>query len=384
MSDAAQSPAFRVLLPGDPAPWFVQRSTSSERYHFDTVAGRWVVLCFFASAADPTSRAALGAIETCRRVFDDDFACFFGVSIDPADESQRRVVQSLPGVRFFWDFDCRASAAYGVVPIEHRPGARVEALRKWVILDPMLRVHRILPIAGADGGSAALAAALARLPPVERFAGSEAAAPVLVLPGVFDDAFCRRLVSLYETHGGEDSGFMRERDGKTVAVTDHGHKRRTDYLIREQDAIDTARQLVRRRIVPEIRKVHQFEVTRMERFIVGCYDAETSGHFRPHRDNTTKGTAHRRFAVSIGLNEDYEGGELVFPEFGPRRYRSTTGLAIVFSCSMLHTVRPVTAGRRFVFLPFLYDDAAARLREANNAFLDPSVGQYHADGAKRD
>ncbi len=382
MSEITSDAAYRLLLPGDPAPWFVQRSTSSQRYHFDTAAGRWIVLCFFATASDPSSRAALGAVAACRRIFDDDFACFFGVSLDPADEAQQRVAQSLPGVRFFWDFDGTVSTAYGVVPMGRSPGGRIDAVRKWVILDPALRVHRILPISGEDGGAAALAAALAGLPPVERYAGADVAAPVLVLPGVFDPAFCARLVALYDAHGGEDSGFMRERDGKTVAVMDYGHKRRSDHLIQDQEAIDVARRLVRRRIVPEIRKAHQFEVTRMERFIVGCYTAETSGHFRPHRDNTTKGTAHRRFAVSVGLNEDYEGGELVFPEFGPRRYRSTTGLAIVFSCSLLHMVRPVTAGRRFVFLPFLYDDAAARLREANNAFLDPALGQYHADGAK--
>jgi peroxiredoxin/predicted 2-oxoglutarate/Fe(II)-dependent dioxygenase YbiX len=382
MPDPKPNGGYRLLLPGDPAPWFVQRSTSGARYHFDTAAGRWIVLCFFASAADPASHAALAAVAACRRFFDDSFACFFGVSLDPADEAGQRVAQSLPGIRFFWDFDASVSAAYGVVRDDHLPGTRVDAVRKWVILDPMLRVHRVLPFAGADGGGAALAAALAELPPVESFVGSEVAAPVLVLPGVFDRAFCARLVALYDAHGGEDSGFMRERDGKTVAVTDYGHKRRSDYLIQEQDAVDIARQLVRRRIVPEIRKAHQFEVTRMERFIVGCYEAETSGHFRPHRDNTTKGTAHRRFAVSIGLNDDYEGGELVFPEFGPRRYRSTTGLAIVFSCSLLHMVRPVTAGRRFVFLPFLYDDAAARLREANNAYLDPALGQYQADTTK--
>jgi predicted 2-oxoglutarate/Fe(II)-dependent dioxygenase YbiX len=38
---------------------------------------------------------------------------------------------------------------------------------------------------------------------------------------------------------------------------------------------------------------------------------------------------------------------------------------------MLHAVSPVTKGRRFAFLPFLYDDAAARLREANH----PSLGE---------
>ena len=44
------------LQPGDPAPWFVQRSTSAERYHFDTAAGRWIVMCFLATAGDAAGR----------------------------------------------------------------------------------------------------------------------------------------------------------------------------------------------------------------------------------------------------------------------------------------------------------------------------------------
>lgn len=42
---------------------------------------------------------------------------------------------------------------------------------------------------------------------------------------------------------------------------------------------------------------------------------------------------------------------------------------MVFSCSLLHTVTPVTRGSRYAFLPFLYDEAAAKIREANAAFL---------------
>jgi len=43
---------------------------------------------------------------------------------------------------------------------------------------------------------------------------------------------------------------------------------------------------------------------------------------------------------------------------------------VVFSCSLLHEVVPMIRGRRFAFLPFLYDDAAAELRDANLKFLD--------------
>ncbi len=117
----------------------------------------------------------------------------------------------------------------------------------------------------------------------------------------------------------------------------------------------------------------------MERYLIGCYEEESGGHFRPHRDNTTRGTAHRRFAVTINLNAgDYDGGDLCFPEFGARSYNPPTGGAAVFSCSLLHEAKPVTRGRRYAFLPFLYDDEAARIREANNVHLGEGVGRYNA------
>ena len=54
---------------------------------------------------------------------------------------------------------------------------------------------------------------------------------------------------------------------------------------------------------------------------------------------------------------------------------------MVFSCSLLHEARPVTSGRRYAFLPFLYDEAAARVRLANNAHLGDGVGAYRPDEA---
>ena len=42
---------------------------------------------------------------------------------------------------------------------------------------------------------------------------------------------------------------------------------------------------------------------------------------------------------------------------------------IVFSCSILHEVTPMLAGRRYCCLPFLYDEPAAELRRRNATFL---------------
>jgi hypothetical protein len=63
------------------------------------------VLCFFGSAGDPASRAVLDQVLAHRDLFDDAQASFFGVSLDPKDEADGRVAESMPGLRYFWDFD---------------------------------------------------------------------------------------------------------------------------------------------------------------------------------------------------------------------------------------------------------------------------------------
>ncbi len=65
------------------------------------------------------------------------------------------------------------------------------------------------------------------------------------------------------------------------------------------------------------------------------------------------------FALTLNLNDDYTGGELRFPEYGSQLYRPDPGAALIFSCSHLHEVRDVTAGRRFVLLSFLSGEPSA-------------------------
>jgi len=164
---------------------------------------------------------------------------------------------------------------------------------------------------------------------------------------------------------------------QTVALLDDRHKRRRDYEITDPAIHEAMRQRIRLRLIPEVAKAFQFQATRIERYIVACYDSADRGFFRPHRDNTTKGTAHRRFAITINLNaEEYDGGDLRFPEFGRRTYRAPTGGAVIFSCSLLHEALPVTRGRRFATVPFLYDEAAAALRQANNPHLGEGLQVY--------
>jgi predicted 2-oxoglutarate/Fe(II)-dependent dioxygenase YbiX len=149
-----------------------------------------------------------------------------------------------------------------------------------------------------------------------------------------------------------------------VGVLDHTHKIRRDHYLAEGEFQRRVMHHIFHRVRPEIKRAFQFDATRFEDFRVVCYDAERGGYFRPHRDNTTDGTAHRAFAMTLNLNSgEYEGGGLRFPEYGPRVYRPGTGEAVIFSCSLFHEATDVTAGRRFALLSFLYGEREAQLRE---------------------
>lgn len=83
------------LAVGEPAPWFVVPATNNPRYHFNTAAGRSIVLCFFESAVDTISQRILEEFFKYREVFDDDRSSFFGVSVDPEDERLARIRQHI-------------------------------------------------------------------------------------------------------------------------------------------------------------------------------------------------------------------------------------------------------------------------------------------------
>jgi predicted 2-oxoglutarate/Fe(II)-dependent dioxygenase YbiX len=359
---------------GDPLPWFTQSCTSNEKFQIQTVGGRYVVLGFLGNSSDANSGVMLKAVQRCRPLFDDEKLAFFGITITPEDKM--RVREQLPGIRWFFDFDSSVSRACGATAIEGQGPYR----QFWIVLNPDLRVRAVVDAQGADAGADELHALLAGLPPLDQHKGSLVQAPVLVLPNVFDAAMCKRLIGLYESEGGRESGFMREINGKTVEVRDLSHKSRSDHVIEDAGLQSELQAIFKRRVVPEILKAHQFKVTRMERYLVGCYDAENGGHFRAHRDNTTRGTAHRRFAVSVNLNDDFDGGEVSFPEFSPKGFKAPPGGAVVFSCSLLHAVSPILKGKRFAFLPFLYDDAAAKIREENAKFIEGSASNYKVAG----
>jgi peroxiredoxin len=352
---ASLSEPPRTPQAGEPAPFFTAATDGVDRFSLDVTAGRWIVLMFFGSLSSPASRAALELILDGRERFNGRDAAFWGVSVDADDKAVRGLANSEPGVRYFWDFDCAVSRLFGLADADYfRPAV--------FLIDPAFRIVLAEPLEATPQVLSRLDQGLADAPAL----AESQFAPILTLPRIAEPDLCATLIDYFRRGTPTRSGFAADVDGRTVELFNPTLKRRTDVTIEDEGLIGALRERFERRLFPMVKRAFGCEARHIERYLICRYGGEDQGFFFPHRDDVTAGSAHRKFAVSLNLNaEDYDGGDLVFPEFGLRAYRPPTGGATVFSCSLLHAATPVTRGERFVVVPFLFDDAGERLRQAN-------------------
>lgn len=175
-------------------------------------------------------------------------------------------------------------------------------------------------------------------------------APVLVVPNVFSPEECANLVQSVVT----ETPFMvrQPRPGEVagnyrIPVYDHFRQDRIDLIIKDRNTLAILDERIFGRVVPMIKKAFAFDVTRREDLHIARYVGKREGITMGHRDNMEPPGAHRRFALSVSLNDDYEGGGITFGEFSPKAYRVPAGTAMVFSSSLLHEVQETTSGVRY-------------------------------------
>lgn len=294
---------------------------------YECYCGRPAVVVFCPRGEDPALHAGLGERAPL-------------VLVTPG--SQAHPVR-LPGATLVADDGSLARAFLGRATVD-------EAVA--VVLNPTLTVAAVVASAAVAQVRQVLEAM--REPPT---LCAVSAAPLLMVPDVLSPALCQRLVAAHAADNFE-SGMLRDRNGRVELVPDPTAKRRRDHRLADPALVGAVTAALEERVLPAIARAFQYGVTRLESYKVVAYDA-SGGYFRLHRDNVTPDARHRRFALSLNLNAEYEGGELVFPEFGPTRYRPPAGGAMVFSGTLLHGVRDVTAGRRYVLLSFLWGDEPA-------------------------
>lgn len=349
---------------GDPVPLFSAPVITGGSFDLHVSAGRWVVLCFLGTPDYPQAEIETAALLRLGDLLHEDHIVVKCILATPPAAANLAALGN-KALTFLADYDGAISRAYGAF------GAP-----RTIVLDPMLRAIANIPFDFPQGHADSVAGLLRSLPKVDDAAGVPLTAPALIVPRIFDFPLCDFLIDFYEKNGGEDSGFLLDVEGKTTTVLDHRLKRRRDLVVALPEVRELIRDRIVRRLLPAIDSYFQFSATRMDKYVVARYDSAQGGHFHRHRDNVNAGAQHRRFAITINLNNDYDGCDLIFPEFGRRFYRAPLGGALVFSCGALHQVTPVTRGNRYAFLAFLYGEADAAKREANNARLHDNEARY--------
>jgi predicted 2-oxoglutarate/Fe(II)-dependent dioxygenase YbiX len=293
-----------------------------------------------------------------------------GFIISPSGEDAVREIAASTGFPgwIMRDVDGQASQAFRV----HWPTLRGRCLV--FVLDPNQRILDVFQSAAGEaidtvGQVRSLVASLSLFGAAKE---PRDFAPVLIIPRVLEPDFCKQLIDAFHARGNEESGVHTIVDGVLRHDVDHTMKKRFDHYVRDDDIIAALNWRMARRVLPEIHKAFFYTVTKCEEFKIVCYRAEDKGYFRAHRDNYSPQTLHRRFAMTLNLNSDeYEGGELCFPEYGPHRYKPATGEAVVFSCSLVHEALDVTRGERYVLISFLYgEDGARQKREMDQLMQD--------------
>jgi predicted 2-oxoglutarate/Fe(II)-dependent dioxygenase YbiX len=257
-----------------------------------------------------------------------------------------------------------ASPTGGVKTILCEP----EIFRRWgfggdpvvIVIDRASRINAVID--GDDGAAAEIALARVSAMPTEKGGDVVLPAPVLHIPNIFSPELCRDLIAHFEKSAHRPGG-MAGVDAQRNAIhkVDEGKKRRNDFVLPATDpyygAVLTA---LIRNCLPELKKAFHFDACHTDRILIARYD-DTGGYFRRHRDNAAPDVAFRQFALSVNLNDAYEGGHLLFPEYNSHRYRPGAGAGIVFSCSLLHEAAPIAKGSRYVLLTFLHNaEAQAR------------------------
>ena len=345
---ASQPPAIE---PGQRAPNFALPSAAGRVEQFyDRFVGDHVVLLVLPSCSSPEARQALSALMRESATLAEAGAAVLAISGDTPAANAGIAAELALDFPLYSDVQGAALARLGVAP------GLIGVSPRGLLLDPNQRVLEIL-----DDSADIVAASLACLQastaerPAQRVA---AQAPVLLLPNVLEPALCSRAIEAWRADNSEGLVNLPERayaaaeEDKRVHAVYFSLKKRRDHVADDQ-LNGVLMRAIMSRLKPELAKAFRFQPGGLERVCIGAYEAERGDYFRPHRDNTTETTKNRCFAVSISLNEDYEGGGVRFAEFGPEIYDPPPGGALVFSCSLLHEALPVTRGIRFAAFTFL-------------------------------
>lgn len=191
---------------------------------------------------------------------------------------------------------------------------------------------------------------------------------ILIQPKVLTPKGINFLIDFAKNSEKEQMGvFDADKANKTKANEEHPSK--IDLSARNVSCADIApiiddiKDLMQNIVTNVINPFYGFKVKDSEVPQLLCY--EPGGHYKPHNDSEAlwtnpdgstiwKKSIDRDLSTVLFLNDDFEGGEFVFPDLRIR-IRPEPGLLVCFPSSrwFVHTVEPVKSGNRYTLVSWM-------------------------------
>ena len=351
----------RTIAPGDTPYLFGLIDDSGRQFNIgeDHITGGYLVLVFVSSLTSDAVQSEIKAFEQHAAAYEAANAKIVIVTAQSSTRINRDAKRAF-GISFpvLVDASGFVFAAYG---IQKRGTELTTTQMRSVVITPLRQIRCYWDIEMTKDHAAKAASLIDQAKLAEEVSWTAPHPPVLVVPQVFSPEECAGLIREFDTNG----QLQIDRPNLSVSpgafkmpVYEYNRQDRVDHIITDPQQQASLDKRLQERVLLLVRRVFAFTVTRRENISIARYVGARSGVEIGHRDNTDT-AVHRRFALSLSLNEDYEGGELVFREYSNRGYRLPTGSAIVFSSSLLHEVEEITKGVRYNLLSHFFDDAAA-------------------------
>lgn len=346
-------PAFTGLNSGDFIPYFRLRDQDGQIREIHTCGGAWTMLI----CLPQENRAMLSRLTILKSAWEHlhrrALQIVVIVAKPPATLKQFHQQYQLP-FALWSDPENEVSRVLGSYDAKRRV---VEPC--CYTLTPNLRIQKQYPFRNS---AAAIGQILADVPHPTPLPGQIITmhAPVLIIPDVLTAEQCQRLKRHWQ-HSAQQEESVSSKPRKS-------NKPNIDIVLKEALMAEVD-YILGGTLFPEIEKVFGLKVTHRESYKISSYSAIGSRFLKQQRTNFERQLSHRRVAMFLNLNDDYEGGGLNFPEYGNFVYKPIAGDAIVFPCSLMYQMLPVILGKQLVMDSFFFGEAEMphRLEFVENA-----------------
>src|ERR1700723_3239568 len=132
--EAAESQGRDRIALGDPVPWFGAPLLGDGAFSLQVAAGRWIVLSFLGSPANPKVKEELAQLLHDAQLFHEDRVVFYGVLTAPPADPSFYIGLNTFAISFIADYDGAITRTFGA-----------SDMPRTIVLDPMLRAVADIP-----------------------------------------------------------------------------------------------------------------------------------------------------------------------------------------------------------------------------------------------